>query len=56
MVSAKDVAYPNPGNWHKIKTELRDVNGKDVQTKFYMDGSLVTTQVGRDYVGKGFWL
>ncbi|KAG9230365.1 concanavalin A-like lectin/glucanase domain-containing protein [Amylocarpus encephaloides] len=56
IVSSKDVAYPNPGGWHKIKTELRDLNGKDVQTKFYMDGTLVTTQVGKGYIGKAQYL
>jgi len=56
QVAAKDVTYPSPGEFHKIKCELRDENGKDVQVKFYMDGSLVTTQVGRGFTGKALYL
>ncbi|OLN86961.1 Galactan endo-beta-1,3-galactanase [Colletotrichum chlorophyti] len=56
VVAAKDVDYPSPGNFHKIKCEMRDLNGKDVQVNFYMDGRLVTTQVGAGYVEKGMYL
>ncbi|EQB51801.1 glycoside hydrolase family 16 [Colletotrichum gloeosporioides Cg-14] len=52
IVTAKDVNYPSPGNFHSIKVETRDLNGKDVQAKFYMDGNLITTQVGAGYFGK----
>jgi galactan endo-beta-1,3-galactanase len=55
-VSAKDVPYPDPDKFHKIKCELRDANGVDMEVKFFMDGKLVTTQVGKEYVGKAFWL
>lgn len=55
-VAAKDVNYPKPGEFHSIKTELRDLNGKDVQVKFYMDGELVTTQVGKDFLGVPMYL
>jgi len=55
-VAAKDVNYPNPGQFHTIKSELRDLNGKDVQTKFYLDGTLVTTQVGKGFVGQPMYL
>ncbi|KAF2670169.1 glycoside hydrolase family 16 protein [Microthyrium microscopicum] len=57
IVSAKDVGYPSPGEWHKFKTELRAMNNKkDVEIKFYMDSKLVTTQHASGYVGKGMWL
>jgi len=56
VVTAKDVAYANPGNFHTIKSELRDLNGEDVQVKFYLDGDLVTTQVGKGFVGQALWL
>jgi hypothetical protein len=56
QVAAKDVNYPNADAFHDIKTELRDKNGKDVEVKFHMDGKLVTTQVGRGYVGQAFYL
>uniref|UniRef100_L2G633 Glycoside hydrolase family 16 protein n=1 Tax=Colletotrichum fructicola (strain Nara gc5) TaxID=1213859 RepID=L2G633_COLFN len=56
IVTAKDVNYPSPGNFHSIKVETRDLNGKDVQAKFYMDGNLITTQVGAGYFGKPMYL
>lgn len=51
-VKALDVNYPSPGNFHKIKTEIRDVDGKNISVKFYLDGKLITTQYGRNYIGK----
>lgn len=56
VVAAKDVEYANPDDFHTIKAEVRDLNGADVQTSFYLDGTLVTTQVGKDYVGKAQYL
>lgn len=56
VVAAKDVTYSSPGNFHAIKTELRDLNGKDVEAKFYLDGVLVTTQVGKGFVGQAMYL
>jgi len=52
----KDVTYGSPGNWHDFKMEVRDLNGVDVQTKFYLDGVLQSTQTGNQMVGKPFWL
>jgi galactan endo-beta-1,3-galactanase len=52
----KDVTYANPGSWHTLKMEVRDLNGKDVQTKFYMNGVLQATQTGNGMVGKPLWL
>ncbi|KAB5516949.1 concanavalin A-like lectin/glucanase domain-containing protein [Coniochaeta sp. 2T2.1] len=57
QVAAKDVVYERPGEWHSVKAELRALgNGKDVGVKFWLDGRLVTTQVGRGYVGKAMYL
>jgi beta-glucanase (GH16 family) len=55
QVAAKDVAYPDPGKWHAVKSEIRG-QGADVVVKFYLDGKLVVTQVGRGYVGKPMYL
>ncbi|KAH8687578.1 concanavalin A-like lectin/glucanase domain-containing protein [Tricladium varicosporioides] len=55
-VQAKDVTYSNPGDWHSIKCELRDVNGKDVGVKFWMDGQQVVSQTGKGYVGSALYL
>ncbi|KAI4596325.1 hypothetical protein KJ359_005454 [Pestalotiopsis sp. 9143b] len=56
VLSWKDVTYSNPGDWHAIKCELRDINQKDVQVKFYMDGVLQATQVGGGFFGKPMYL
>jgi beta-glucanase (GH16 family) len=42
--------------FHDIRCELKDVNGKDTQVKFYMDGALQATHVGKGYTGKPFYL
>ncbi|KAL0261337.1 hypothetical protein SLS55_002767 [Diplodia seriata] len=55
-VEAKDVEYPSPTEFHDVKAELRDENGSDVSINFYLDGELVTTQVGAGYTGAGFYL
>ncbi|KAF2262227.1 family 16 glycoside hydrolase [Lojkania enalia] len=56
VLSWKDVTYSNPSQFHDIKCELRDVNGRDTQVKFYMDGAPQATHVGKDYTGKPFYL
>ena len=56
QVAAKDVNYPNPDQFHKIKVEWRAINNVDTSVKFYMDGNLVTTQVGKGFVGKAMYL
>ncbi|CAI4210961.1 unnamed protein product [Parascedosporium putredinis] len=56
QVSALDVAYPDPDEFHSFKCETRDINGRDVSVKFYMDDNVVAEQVGRDYVGKTMYL
>lgn len=55
-VAALDVDYPSPDQFHKIKCEIRDINGRDASIKFYMDDKLVTTQVGGDYIGQPMYL
>ncbi|KAF4633882.1 hypothetical protein G7Y89_g4229 [Cudoniella acicularis] len=54
-VAAKDVTYENPGEWHKIRAELR-ADGSDVKVKFYLNDDLVTTQTGKGYVGQALYL
>ncbi len=56
QVAARDVAYPSPADFTKLRGELRDENGRDVSIKFYMDGSLVTSQVGKGFTGKALYL
>lgn len=56
QVAALNVNYPTPGSFHTIKGEVRDKNGKDVSINFYLNGALVTTQYGEDFVGAPFYL
>ncbi|KAJ5678705.1 hypothetical protein N7462_006949 [Penicillium macrosclerotiorum] len=51
-VEAEDVDYPNPTEFHTVLAELRDENGSDVSIKFYLDGSLITTQYASGLVGQ----
>lgn len=56
QVAALNVNYADPGSFHTIKGEVRDENGEDVSIKFYLDGSLVTTQYGKGFVGQLMYL
>ena len=56
QVRAHDVAYPSPSDFHKIRCEVRDQNGKDVAIKFFMDDKLIDTQYGRGFVGQPMYL
>lgn len=55
-VTALDVPYPSPEQWHSVLAEVRDVNGVDVSVDFYLDGSHVSQQGGANYVGAPLWL
>lgn len=55
-VDALDVDYPDPGEFHTIKCQVREHNGVDVQVKYFMDGTEITTQYGSGFVGEPFWL
>ncbi|KAF2798157.1 glycoside hydrolase family 16 protein [Melanomma pulvis-pyrius CBS 109.77] len=56
VLSWKDVTYSNPSQFHDIKCQLRDINGKDTQVKYWMDGVEVTTHYGKDYTEKPLYL
>lgn len=61
QVMARDVAYGNDKEWHRVLCEVRrddrrKGSGKDVEVRFWMDGKLVVTQWGRGYVGKALYL
>ncbi|KAL1864180.1 hypothetical protein VTK73DRAFT_6091 [Phialemonium thermophilum] len=51
VVKALDIPYPNPRRWHSVRAEIRDENGSDVSVRFYLDGTLRSTQYGSSYVG-----
>ena len=55
-VEALNVDYPNPTEFHTVKAELRDENGSDVSVKFYLDGTLVTTQWASGLTGQPMYL
>jgi hypothetical protein len=51
----KTVAY-NSSSFQTLTMDVLDYNGVDVQTKFYMNGVLQSTQIGKGMVGQPFWL
>ncbi|KAI1467309.1 glycoside hydrolase family 16 protein [Daldinia caldariorum] len=52
-----DVAYPSPERFHAVRCEVRDaMNQRDVLVRFYLDGQLVATQGGGDFLGKPMYL
>jgi len=55
IVVAHDVTHPSPNDWHSVKTEIRDENGKNVSIAFYLDGKLQTVQYGPDNVEKSMY-
>ncbi len=56
QVAALDLRYPSPDEFHKIRCEVRDENGRDLAIKFFMDEQLVTTQYGKGFLGKAMYL
>lgn len=55
-VEAKNLEYDSPDNFHTVKAEIRDEDGSNISVKFYLDGTLMTTQYGSDYIGEPLWL
>ncbi|KAF2850565.1 glycoside hydrolase family 16 protein [Plenodomus tracheiphilus IPT5] len=53
---SKDIQYDHPEAWHDVKCDLVDNGGGVVKVTFWLDGNVVTTQYGKDYVGKAMWL
>ena len=51
-----DVTYSSPTSFHTIKVDVRDLNGVDAVSNFYLDGTLQSTQTGKGMVGLPFWL
>lgn len=52
----KDVQYQDEAQFHAFRCEIRDVNGRDVNVKFFMDDDLIIEQWGGGYVGKAMYL
>ncbi|PWY65603.1 putative glycoside hydrolase [Aspergillus heteromorphus CBS 117.55] len=55
-VEAVNVDYPSPDEFHTVRGEIRDEDGSNISVKFYLDGELVTTEYGEDYIGKPLYL
>ncbi|KAE8385387.1 concanavalin A-like lectin/glucanase domain-containing protein [Aspergillus alliaceus] len=51
-----NVDYPLPKEFHKIKTQIRAENDADIWVKYFLDDVEVTTQYGKDYIGKPLYL
>ncbi|KAJ9298586.1 CAZyme family GH16 [Paecilomyces variotii] len=55
-VEAKNLEYDSPDNFHTVNAEIRDEDGLNISVKFYLDGALITTQYGSDYISQPLWL
>ena len=55
-VTALDVAYPNPGDWHSVNAEIRAVDDSAISVEFYLDGTLTARQYGANFVDAPLWL
>lgn len=53
--TTKNVAYSS-STFQTLTMDVLDYNGVDVQTKFYMNGALQSTQIGKGMVGQPLWL
>ncbi|KAJ5704179.1 hypothetical protein N7493_011317 [Penicillium malachiteum] len=56
IVEAVNVDYPDATEFHTVKAEFRDENGSDVSIKFYLDGTLITTQYASGLTGQPLYL
>ena len=57
QIAADPIPYPNPQQWHSVFCSLRDAgNGADVTVDFWLDGTHVTTQWGKSYLNRDFFL
>jgi len=50
------VGVANPAGWHAYRAVLTKLNSTDVQIQYYLDGSLVGTHRGANFVGKAMWI
>jgi beta-glucanase (GH16 family) len=50
-----NVSY-NSSSFQTLTMDVMDLNGADVQTNFYLNGVLQSTQTGKAMVDKPFWL
>lgn len=55
IVASKDLPYESPEKWHDVKCQLEDNGGGVVKVTFWLNGRVMATQYGRDYVGKPMW-
>lgn len=55
-VTALDVEYPSPDDWHSVLAEIRDVDGSSISVDFYLDGTWVTQQFGSGFIDAPLWL
>ncbi|KZV84320.1 hypothetical protein EXIGLDRAFT_806821 [Exidia glandulosa HHB12029] len=57
-VASKIVTWPNDGQFHALKAELRPISGntKDLSIKYYLDGVLQATHTAANFRGAAMWL
>lgn len=50
------VSVASPGSWHQYRAVLTRLNSTDVQIQYYLDGSLMGTHRGANFVGRAMWI
>jgi len=57
IVDAENFAYPNPDDFHTLKAILTgEDDGSTVAIQYFLDGTLMSTQYGSDFIGAALWL
>jgi beta-glucanase (GH16 family) len=50
------ISVGNPGDWHEYRAVLTRLDGADVQIEYYLDGALMGTHRGANFVGQPMWI
>lgn len=56
IVDAANFDYPDPDDFHSIKATVQAEDSSNVVINYFLDGELMSTQVGSDFVGSALWL
>ncbi|MDT0343547.1 LamG domain-containing protein [Streptomyces litchfieldiae] len=54
--SSSIIAVDRPERWHSYRAVLTKVSATDVEIRYYLDGELMGTHRGADFVGRAMWI
>jgi galactan endo-beta-1,3-galactanase len=54
--SSSIIDVPDPERWHSYRAVLKKVSATDVEIRYYLDGELMGTHRGADFVGARMWI